>query len=87
MMPDPEAVVVSVTWRKATAGERPEAGLVMVSYADGAIQSRPSTRMAARMLAAHYFGSDSRQFEDEMGIRWRLEPPPPMTGSTADDKE
>lgn len=37
MIPDPEAVVVSVTWRKATAGERQEAGLVMVSYADGAV--------------------------------------------------
>jgi len=77
MTPDPEAVVVSVTWRKARAGERQEGGLVCVSYADGAIHRRPSTRVAARMLAAHYFGSDSRQFEDEMGIRWRPAPRPP----------
>jgi len=77
MMPDPEAVVVSVTWRKASAGERQGGGLVMVSYANGATSSRPSSRAAARMLAAHYFGPDSLQFEDEMGIRWRPELRPP----------
>lgn len=79
MMPDPAAVVVSVTWRPARAGERQRGGLVMVSYANGAISSRPSTRAAAEKLAVHHFGPDaaSHPFQTETGVRWRPAARPP----------